>query len=69
LWLACRGGFRFNPKSDDFEAILDWLKYHVEVIKQDRKEAKPEAVAPPPAAAAAAAPVEAFQSLSLSDDN
>jgi hypothetical protein len=71
LWLACRGGFRFNPKSDDFEAILDWLKYHVEVIKQDKKEAKPEAVAPPPpaAAAAAAAAVEASQSLSLSDDN
>ena len=37
LWLSCRGGFRFNPKTDDFEAIMNWLRYHVDLIKKNKK--------------------------------
>ena len=33
IWSACRGGHRFSPKFDDFEAILEFLKKHVNLLK------------------------------------
>ena len=32
-WLACKGGFRFNPKTDDFANIMEWLQNKVDACK------------------------------------
>ena len=33
IWSACRGGFRFAPKLDNFEEILNFLKKNLEIAK------------------------------------
>ena len=66
MWLACRGGFRFNPKTDDFEAILNWLKYHVELTKKNKNQQFADALQEPDVAAPKIE--EASQSLLLEDN-
>jgi hypothetical protein len=62
MWLACRGGFRFNPISDDFESILNFLQGHLEAIQEKKKQQqqgeKQQKLEPATAAAAAAATEE-----------
>lgn len=55
IWSACRGGFRFAPKVDNIEEVLDFLKKHLEYAKSSKNQWKNKKNATVTATAAVAA--------------